>query len=316
MKFIGTLLVGLASLIACGVGRLLPSPLTSSGTTQSATCVEPQQVVTRRIEFITESANSLDNPQPSIATTSNDNREVDSEALVTLKRKVDLLEKGGEFLAGVDSYCAKLAKQEVVGPELLDEQTIQLKCRHKPFSVYLVWLTGDTGREVLYVEGQNNGKMVAHDGGWKARLPAFNLDPNCRLAMRDTRYPVTDAGLATLTNVMLDLHREDLVKNHLASCTVEDDQSFDGRPCTVFTTVYGSPTSSSIYRKSITYIDNEWNLPVHSKHFEWPAADKKVDEANLDDSTLVESYSFTEVKMSSSLTDSDFDRDNSEYRFR
>lgn len=324
MKFIGTLLVGLASLIACSVGRLLPSSVTStssvassSGTTQSATCVEPQQVVTQRIEFDTESANSADDTQPDRAPAASDGKTDVSEALATLKRKVALLEEGERFLAGVACYTATLAKQEMVGDELLDEQAIQLKCRQKPFSVYLVWTAGDTGREVIYVEGENNGKMIAHDGGWKARLPAFHLDPNCRLAMRDTRYPVTSAGFAALTTMMLDLHREDVAKNNgLAACRAEEDQSFDGRPCTVFTTEYSSQAASPTYRKSITYIDNEWNLPVHSKHFEWPAAGKNGDSSNPDDSTLIESYSFTDVDMGCALSESDFDRSNSEYRFR
>jgi hypothetical protein len=317
MKFIGTLLVGLASLIACGVGRLFPPNPTSSGTTQSATCVDPQQVVTRRIEFDPAPANSANDTQSDNAIASDAGQTQDSESLATLKRKVDLLEQGEKFLAGVDCYTATLAKQEMVGTELLDEQTMQLKCRQKPFSVYLVWTAGDTGREVIYVEGENDGKMIAHDGGWKARLPAFNLDPNCRLAMRDARYPVTNAGFAALTTMMLELHREDVAKNSgLASCRAEEDQTFDGRPCTVFTTEYSSQASSPTYRKSITYIDNEWKLPVHSKHFEWPATGKNGDNANPDDSTLIESYSFTDVDLECPLSESDFDRDNSEYRFR
>ncbi|HEY4263549.1 MAG TPA: DUF1571 domain-containing protein, partial [Schlesneria sp.] len=132
-----------------------------------------------------------------------------------------------------------------------------------------------------------------------------------------SRYPVTHAGFAALTTMMLDLHRQDVAKNSgLASCRAEEDQTFDGRPCTVFTTEYSSQASSPTYRKSITYIDNEWNLPVHSLHFEWPADRKNADEASLDDSTLIESYSFTDVDMGCPLSESDFDRGNSEYRFR
>jgi len=318
MKFIGTLLVGLASVIACGVGRLLPSSLTSSGTqsVQSFARVEPQQVVTRRIEFDTESPNPANATQSDEATSPSNINADDSEAMATLKRKVAFLEQGEQFLAGVDCYTATLAKQEMVGDELLEEQIIQLKCRQKPFSVYLAWTAGDIGREVIYVDGENNGKMIAHDGGWKARLPAFNLDPNCRLAMRDSRYPVTHAGFAALTTMMLELHREDVAKKAELACRAEEDQIFDGRPCTVFTTEYSSQASSPTYRKSITYIDNEWKLPVHSMHFEWPAAGKNGDTANPDDSTLIESYSFTDVDMGCALSESDFDRANSEYRFR
>lgn len=315
MRLIGTLVVGLVSLIACGIGRLFPSTPVTNIAIGTVACVEPQQVVTRRIDFGTALESSED-AQSASAGTSSDRPGETSEALANLRHKVSLLEEGEKFLAGVETYCAKLSKREVVGGELLDEQTIQLKCRQKPFSVYLHWLSGDVGREVLYIEGRNNGKMIAHDGGWKARLPAVTVDPNGWLAMRDARYPVTAASLGSVTTIMLETHREDLAQRRVASCTAEDNLSFDGRRCIAFTTEYSSRESSPVYRKSITYIDREWNLPVHTRHFEWPAAGKEIDAKNVDDSTLIESYSFSDVKLPYTLNDSDFDRDNSEYRFR
>ena len=312
MKIIGTLAVGLISLIACGLGLQRPHEEVRRSPAKAS---ESQQVVTRRIDFgdVLESASSTNSVESAV---SKKQEETADENRVNLQHKISLLEKGDAFLAGIDGYCATLAKQEVVGSELLDEQTIQMKCRHKPFSVYLNWLTVDPGREVIYIEGQNDGKMIAHDGGWKARIPAFTLDPECRLAMRDARYPVTTAGIANLAKTMLDIHREDLQRDSVATCLAEENQSFDGRGCTVFTTQYKSPGTSPTYRKSITYIDDEWNLPVYSRHFAWTESGKGTNEDDLDASTLIESYSFTDLKLSHPLSDSDFDRDNSEYRFR
>lgn len=312
MKIIGTLAVGMISLIACGLGLQRPPEETGSSPAKAS---EHQQVVTMRIDFGDETglAKSISGVETA---DSRMQEETVDEHRVNLHRKISLLKKGDAFLAGIDGYCATLAKQEVVGSELLDEQTIQMKCRHKPFSVYLNWLTVDPGREVIYIEGQNEGKLIAHDGGWKARIPAFTLDPGCRLAMRDARYPVTTAGIANLARTMLDVHREDIQRDSVATCMVEENQSFDGRSCTVFTTQYKAPGSSPTYRKSITYIDDEWNLPVYSRHFAWPESGKGKNEDELDASTLIESYSFTDLKMSYPLTDKDFDRDNSEYHFR
>jgi hypothetical protein len=239
-----------------------------------------------------------------------------SRAELNLRKKIKLLERGQAFLEGIPAYTATLQKQEVVDGELLDEQTMQLKCRHQPFSVYLLWVTGDTGREVLYVEGQNEGRLIAHDGGWKARLPAFSLHPESRLAMLDARYPVTDAGMLNLARTMLEVHYQDLAGTGLASCEVDDQQSFDGRRCYVFTTQYKPGVGPHDYRKSITFIDYEWNVPVHSLHFKWLPAGRDIAESELDAATLVESYSFSDIKIPYPLTDSDFDRSNSEYHFR
>jgi hypothetical protein len=234
----------------------------------------------------------------------------------TLRLKVELLELGRTFLQTIPGYTAQLRKQEVVHGKLLDEQTIFLKCRHQPFSVYLLWLTGDAGQEVLYVEGANNGKLLAHDGGWKSRLPAFSLSPECALALHDSRYPVTAAGLLGLMEIMEEIHRHDLDNSTFASCHLNTECDFNGRACFEFTTRYKNHAVSPRYRKSITRIDREWNVPLDTQHFEWPKDRCAVSESEVDELTLVESYQFTEVDFDYEPHELDFDRSNPEYRFR
>lgn len=254
--------------------------------------------------------------QPTVAASASPEAAASQDPVVAnLRLKVERLEAGVTSLAQIASYRATLQKQEVVGGNLLDEQTIELKCRHEPFSVYLVWTTGDAGREVLYVHGENDGKLIAHDGGWKARIPAFSLAVDSPLALRDSRYPVTQAGLLNLARTMLDIHREDLQRNNVLSCELTPG-TFDGRDCLVFTTVYKSAETSPVYRKSITSIDREWNLPISTVHYEWPAPDKQIPAEELDQHTLIESYSFRGIELTQDLTARDFDRTNNEYRFR
>jgi hypothetical protein len=216
----------------------------------------------------------------------------------------------------VKDYSAQLDKQELVRGELLDEQSMLIKCRQKPFSVYLQWTEGDVGREVIYIDGKNQGKMVAHDGGWKIRIPAFNLSPDGILAMRDARYPVTDAGFAFLIDRMLEVHATDLLTSNFSSCQLDSNQEFDGRPGLTFTTLYKSIADSPIYRKSLTFIDREWNIPLHSEHFEWPAKDTHSTEAELDHDTLIERYSFRDISINPDFSDGVFDRSNQDYHFR
>lgn len=239
-----------------------------------------------------------------------------ASATANLKFKVELLERGKEFLTGVRDYTGIIRKQELVGGDLLDEQVISIKCRHQPFSVYLLWLAGDVGREVLYVDGQNQNRMIAHDGGWKACLPSFYLSTDSLLAMRDARYPVTSAGFMGLADTMLGIHRDDLVRSCAASCEVDRNALFDGRSCYSFTTNYKSPAESRMYRKSITLIDREWNVPLSSQHYEWPTVATAKSGEELDASTLIESYSFTDVHWNAHLTDQDFQRTHPDYHFR
>ncbi len=232
-----------------------------------------------------------------------------------LQHKVELMQRGRAFVLTVPTYTARLTKQEVVKGELLPEQVMSLKCRHSPFSVYLRWLTGDVGREVIYVDGANAGKLIAHDGGWKSRLPALSLTPDSWLAMRDARYPVTAAGVVALIDIMDGIHADDLGRATVASCE-QTAGHFNGRPCDTFTMQYKNREVSPTYRKSITLIDREWHVPLSTRHFEWPRPESTVPETQLDDATLIESYAFTDLTFHAPLTDRDFDSTNAEYQFR
>jgi hypothetical protein len=233
----------------------------------------------------------------------------------TLKSKVARLQKGRDFLQKMPDYTAQFTKQELVNDELLEEQTIYLKCRHEPFSVYLRWLTGDAGREVLYVDGQHDGQMIVHAGGWKARLPALTISPDSSLAMAESRYPVTKAGLLGIVDQVLAVHADDLKQQSFAKCEQLADQEFDGRMCGTYVVEYKDATASPTYRKSIVLIDNEWHVPLYVRNFGWPIAGQAID-GDLDEATLIEFYTFSEVQFRGQLAAVDFDRTNEEYRFR
>lgn len=239
-----------------------------------------------------------------------------SRDYTALENKVELLKRAQSFLGKRRSYSANLSKREVVHGELLEEQMIHMKVDMNPFRVYLRWDSGDTGREVIYIEGANHGKMIAHDGGWKARIPAFYLEPTCSLAMRDARYPVTSAGLLFLIDTMLDVHQEDLAARRTLTCECHPDAEFDGRPAISFVTVYGSQDESPQYRKSVTVFDRDSSIPVSTAHYEWPSRNSGQSGLDLDEATLIERYCFHNLEFDPVLTDVDFDRRNPEYKFR
>ncbi|MBA4031610.1 MAG: hypothetical protein C0478_12075 [Planctomyces sp.] len=240
----------------------------------------------------------------------------DSPQIANLRRKVDMLREGLTFLQQTPDYTAQFTKQELVAGELTEEQAMFVKIRHQPFSIYLKWLTGDAGREVLYVAGENSDKMIVHAGGWKARLPAISIEPESSLAMAESRHPVTRAGLMELTKLMLEYHNGDL-KNHgnIATCQLLENETFGDRPCTAFQVEYSSKAVSPEYRKTITIIDNEWKVPVCIRNFSWPSSNAGGSET-LDDDTLIEAYSYTEIEFRQQLATADFDSSNEEYRFR
>lgn len=236
----------------------------------------------------------------------------------TLQRKVALLKRGEEFLQSVHAYSGQFTRQELVGNELQPEQTMYLKMRHAPFSVYFRWLDFDPHREAIFVSGENEDKMVVHLGGWKRKLPALRIAPDSSLALAENRHPITEAGLLKLTQKMLGYHAIDLKDGRISRCMELDEIEFDGRNCFVFLVEYKSRDTCPEYRKSITLIDKEWNVPVCVKNYAWPTAhhEQLSDPVALDEATLVESYAYAALDFRQPLANADFDRTNPEYSFR
>ena len=266
--------------------------------------------------FVISAAKSTGIAQASGSPSSNSLSETADESGSDLSTKIKILERGLEFLSKTPDYTAQFVKQELVNGELLDEQEMELKIRHKPFSVYMKWVTGEAGREVLYVDGRNDGRLTAHGGGWRARLPSVSLDPTGSLAMAESRHPITKVGLHSLTQMMVEIHRQDLETQNFAKFEKLPDQMFDGRPCHAFVIEYKDRQASEHYRKSISLIDKEWSIPVYTKNFGWLNGDAPADADQHDEATLIEYYSYANVKFRPNLIALDFDHTNEEYGFK
>ncbi|MGE5192240.1 MAG: DUF1571 domain-containing protein [Deltaproteobacteria bacterium] len=246
-------------------------------------------------------------------------REIHGSRLA-LQLHIALLEVGKHRIESIPDYTATFLKQERVdGDDLQDLQTIQLKMRHKPFCVYMKWLEGgDVGRQVLFSEGQYDDKLQVKLGGKKGSiLPILKLDPTDSLAMKESRHPVTEMGLLQLTELILQYRKRDLTLKHGVRWEMIPDQKFLDHVCDCWVVEYDSPDVEKLYRKSITYIDRKYSLPICLKNFGWPADGVDVaDAAAVDEATFIEYYGYTDIEFETRLSDADFDKANAEYKFR
>ena len=229
-----------------------------------------------------------------------------------------LLEQGRRRLADVPDYTCTFFKQERLGTELSEGQIMELKMRHKPFSVYMKWLNGEKGRELLYVDGEQDNKMLVHPGGWKARIvPSIKLEPDSSLAMAESRHPVTMVGLLKLSDEIITRRRGEIERKCPVRCRFIENETANERPCYCFVSTYLDRKASEEYRKSIQYIDREWLLPICVKNYAWPEANQSfASDGALDEATLVEHYGYSELQFNQQLANDDFDRLNKTYNFR
>ena len=118
-------------------------------------------------------------------------------------RKV--VEAAAKSYADTTDFTAKLLKRDVVGGKQQPQEEVEYAFRKEPLSVHMK-VVGENGfgREVVYVKGQNGGKMTVvtgkgdlFGGGIKR-----DIDPDSSLATSRARTRIYEAGFARPIGVL------------------------------------------------------------------------------------------------------------------
>jgi Protein of unknown function (DUF1571) len=262
-------------------------------------------------------ANNLTEPVLRVA--KNEVNRAPETAAHPLDPAIDLATKTLEQLrANIHDYTTVLVKREQINGELTDYEYMFAKVRNRkvvnnqvqvPFSVYLAFLKPSSvkGREVLFIENQNEGKLLAHEGGFKRALGTHSLEPTGFLAMNGQRYPLTDIGLENLVIKLIERGERDR-KNGLCEVEFLPGAKVDKRPCTVLQVKHPDQKPCYDFHLAQVFIDDEYKIPVRYIAYNWP----KDGSTNLD---VIEEYTYQNLKLNVGLSDSDFDVANNAYSF-
>jgi hypothetical protein len=110
----------------------------------------------------------------------------------------DLVQRGLEGLSAIGSYRVTLQRQERVGATLQPDETVVVNIRREPRAVRLEWPSGpNKGREVIYDSGGDQ-QMHIHTPNALPPLVRLTLPPNSPMVLRNSRHPITEAGLDTV----------------------------------------------------------------------------------------------------------------------
>lgn len=224
-----------------------------------------------------------------------------------LKPAIKLAEEADEAASELKDYRAIFTKREIVQGQMYASQ-MQLKFRLEPFSVYLRFVNPEhAGREVLYVEGQNNNMMLAHETGLKALVGTVQVDPQGQMALAEARYPVTRIGLKNLAKgIAAQWERE----SAFGECEVKyyPEAKLGEQPVLVIESSH--PTKRNQFKFAVTrlWLDKETRMPVRVQQYDFSPAPGGQP-------VLVEEYTYTDVEPNVRLTDADFDRRNPQYQF-
>jgi outer membrane lipoprotein-sorting protein len=224
-----------------------------------------------------------------------------------LKKAITIAKASLQKMKQIGDYQADLTKKEIVGGKAWSHK-MKIKVRHEPFSVYLYFINPSKGREVLFVEGQNDGQLLAHEAsGFASLVGTMHLSPTGRDAMKENRYPITKIGLVRST--------EELIKQWEGESKFGETEvkyypaaKIDNIQCKVIESTHPYPRKQFQFKTTRFWIDAKTNLPIRIEHFGWP----KKPTAKP---PLVAQYTYRNLKPNIGLTDRDFDKNNPRYSF-
>jgi hypothetical protein len=163
----------------------------------------------------------------------------------------------------------------------------------------------------MYVEGKNDNKMIAHEGGMAGKyLPTVWLRPTGLIAMRNQLYPITEVGIENLVLKLIERgEREKKTSSSDCKVTFHENARINGRVCTLLQIKHEKPTPNLEFHMAHIFIDDEYQVPVRYAAYGFPPREGV-------DPPVLEEYTYLNLKLNVGLTDSDFDEKNDEYSFR
>ncbi|MCM2371701.1 DUF1571 domain-containing protein [Rhodopirellula sp. ICT_H3.1] len=255
-------------------------------------------------------------------TTGTDGNDVaDGETVeVTMAEMLELAEYAlSQTIANVDDYTTRMIKQEQDRTGVLQpasEAFMKVVTRHPggrtgaPLKVYMRFDSPDDvrGREVIWIEDQNDGKLLVREAGTIGSMMTVPLPPEGFLAMRGQRYPITEIGITRLLEKLIVRGGADRDDPSVKVFKTEG-HPFDGRSLTHLRIERSKPSGrEGDFSLAELVLDRERNVVVSFRSFDWP--NPKTGER-----TLIESYEYHDLKLNVGLTDRDFDPANPEYTF-
>lgn len=223
-------------------------------------------------------------------------------------RAIRIIRECQARFAGVKDYTCTFYKRERIGDKLTDMSVMAMKMRNTPQSVYLKFHQPNKGREAIYVEGGNDGYVLAHDVGFTKLLAGtMRLDPNGSRAMENCRHPVTKAGIGNLIRTVVDRWAAEL--NDRESVVLFDPKiRLGSASCLLIEAIHPGKKPEFMFHKVRLFIDERLGFPVRYEAYDWPKGPG-------DPPLLLEEYAYEGVKVNVGLTESDFDAGNKLYSF-
>jgi hypothetical protein len=215
----------------------------------------------------------------------------------------------------IRDFTCRLVKRERIGGFLQDMHYIDMQVREEivrdsrlaqPLSIYLHFLGPQlvAGRKVVYVDGQNEGKMLVRNGGRHFDYVVVGVDPNGENARQETLVPITQIGFNRLLGQMIEVlerHRQADPAGTNTKAERIAGAKINQRPCTVIRVTHPLEQPGLEFHVANVFVDDELHAPVRVDYFGWPTSPRAA-------APLIAEYTYTDLQLNVGLQDAAFSR--------
>lgn len=168
----------------------------------------------------------------------------------------------------IQDYSATFYKQERIDKKIKPLEEIDILFKDEPFSVLMRWRkNAGSIDKLLYVEGQNDNKMVVHPTGLFSWIDSVKRDPRCKKARESTQRTCDQFGFYRSMQSLLEVYEQagkagDLQIKYLGETKV------DKRKCVAMERLL-PPKASYPYGRLVMEFDVEYLLPTAITAYDW-----------------------------------------------
>ncbi|MDG2469647.1 MAG: DUF1571 domain-containing protein [Pirellulaceae bacterium] len=232
-----------------------------------------------------------------------------------LDAAIEMAQRGLRRVETIKDYKANLIRRERINGKLSGLEYSEVKIRNHqpekniPFSIYMRFTKPKSvnGREAIWIDGRNNGKIIAHEAGMILGKITVFLNPTGPIAMRGNRYPINEIGFRVLVERLIEKAEREKQYDE-CEVKVEPGRTFFKRPCTVIEVIHPQQRDHFDFYRANIYIDDELQLPVRYEAWTWPKEEGGKPE-------LLEQYLYTNIELDVNLSDDDFNPRSKQYNY-
>jgi hypothetical protein len=150
-----------------------------------------------------KSVESVSNGSPAPIREPSAQKESNTGTIDPLEQVRQICQRGEDFNNSHPDFVCRMTRSERIQGSIRSPELMLMKLRSTPRSVHLKWLDSpNEGRECIYIEGQNNGKMISRGGKGDLLLAGRTLwlDPEGGLAKSKSSQTITETGLDVICN--------------------------------------------------------------------------------------------------------------------